>query len=79
MRMASSRRRQSRPQFAPDTVLVSIMAANNEIGTIEPLEAIGAVCKRHGVIFHTDAVQAFGHIPLNVEQMHIRSAFRQRA
>ena len=55
----------------PDTVLVSIMAANNEIGTIEPLEAIGAVCKRHGVIFHTDAVQAFGHIPLNVEQMHI--------
>ena len=47
------------------------MAANNEIGTIEPLEAIGAVCKRHGVIFHTDAVQAFGHIPLNVEQMHI--------
>ncbi len=55
----------------PDTVLVSIMAANNEIGTIEPLEAIGAVCKRHGVIFHTDAVQAFGHIPLNVERMHI--------
>ena len=55
----------------PDTVLVSIMAANNEIGTIEPLEAIGEVCKRHGVVFHTDAVQAFGHIPLNVEQMHI--------
>ena len=55
----------------PDTVLVSIMAANNEIGTIGPLEAIGAVCKRHGVIFHTDAVQAFGHIPLNVERMHI--------
>ena len=50
---------------------ISIMAANNEIGTIEPLEAIGEVCKRHGVVFHTDAVQAFGHIPLNVEQMHI--------
>lgn len=54
-----------------DTVLVSIMAANNEIGTIEPLEAIGAVCKKHGVLFHTDAVQAFAHIPLDVEAMHI--------
>lgn len=55
----------------PDTVLVSIMAANNEIGTIEPLEAIGEVCKKHGVLFHTDAVQAFAHIPLHVEEMHI--------
>ena len=55
----------------PDTVLVSIMAANNEIGTIEPLEAIGEVCHRHGVLFHTDAVQAFAHIPLDVDQMHI--------
>ena len=55
----------------PDTILVSIMAANNEIGTIEPIEAIGAVCKKHGVLFHTDAVQAFGHIPLDVEKMHI--------
>ena len=55
----------------PDTVLVSIMAANNEIGTIEPLEAIGEVCHRHGVLFHTDAVQAFAHIPLDVERMHI--------
>ncbi|MED9820426.1 MAG: cysteine desulfurase NifS [Christensenellales bacterium] len=54
-----------------DTVLVSIMAANNEIGTIEPLEAIGAVCRKHGVLFHTDAVQAFAHIPLDVEAMHI--------
>ena len=54
-----------------DTCLVTVMYANNEIGTIEPLEAIGEVCKRHGVVFHTDAVQAFGHIPLNVEQMHI--------
>ena len=60
-----------REGFEVTVLLVSIMAANNEIGTIEPLEAIGAVCKRHGVIFHTDAVQAFGHIPLNVEQMHI--------
>ncbi len=55
----------------PDTVLVSIMAANNEIGTIQPLAAIGAVCKKHGVLFHTDAVQAFAHIPLNVDEMHI--------
>lgn len=55
----------------PDTVLVSIMAANNEIGTIEPLEAIGAVCKRHGVIFHTDAVQAFGHEPIDVNELGI--------
>lgn len=55
----------------PDTVLVSIMAANNEIGTIEPLAAIGEVCQKHGVLFHTDAVQAFAHIPLDVEAMHI--------
>ncbi|MDO5297979.1 MAG: cysteine desulfurase NifS [Clostridia bacterium] len=55
----------------PDTVLISIMAANNEIGTIEPLEAIGEIARRHGVLFHTDAVQAFGHIPLDVEKMHI--------
>ena len=55
----------------PDTVLVSIMAANNEIGTIEPLAAIGAVCRAHGVLFHTDAVQAFAHVPLHVEEMNI--------
>lgn len=55
----------------PDTVLVSVMAANNEIGTVEPLEAIGEIAHRHGVIFHTDAVQAFGHIPLDVDRMHI--------
>ena len=55
----------------PDTVLVSIMAANNEIGTIQPLAEIGAVCKKHGVLFHTDAVQAFAHIPLNVDEMNI--------
>lgn len=55
----------------PDTILVSIMAANNEIGTIEPLQEIGAITRERGVLFHTDAVQAFGHIPLNVEEMNI--------
>ena len=55
----------------PDTVLVSIMAANNEIGTIEPIKELGAVCRKHGVLFHTDAVQAFAHIPLNVDEMNI--------
>lgn len=54
-----------------DTILISIMAANNEIGTIQPLAEIGAVAKSHNVFFHTDAVQAFGHIPLNVDEMNI--------
>lgn len=49
-----------------DTCLVTIMFANNEIGTIEPIREIGEVCKKHGVTFHTDAVQAIGHIPVNV-------------
>ena len=55
----------------PETVLISVMAANNEVGTIEPLEQIGEIAHRCGVLFHTDAVQAFGHIPLDVEAMHI--------
>lgn len=55
----------------PGTILISIMAANNEIGTIEPLEEIGAIAKENGILFHTDAVQAFGHIPLDVDKMHI--------
>ena len=49
-----------------DTCLVTIMYANNEIGTIQPIREIGAICRKHGVLFHTDAVQAVGHIPVNV-------------
>lgn len=55
----------------PDTVLVSIMAANNEIGTIEPIDEIGAICHKHGVLFHTDAVQAVGHIPFDLDNSNI--------
>ena len=55
----------------PDTILVSIMFANNEIGTIQPIEQIGRVCHEKGVTFHTDAVQAFGSVPIDVQAMHI--------
>ena len=55
----------------PDTILISIMAANNEIGTVQPIREIGKIAREHGVLFHTDAVQAFGHIPLDVEEMNI--------
>ena len=54
-----------------DTCLVTIMTANNEIGTIQPIREIGAVCRKHKVIFHTDAVQAVGHIPIDVEKDNI--------
>ena len=55
----------------PDTILISIMFANNEIGTIEPVREIGAIAKKHGVLFHTDAVQAFGHVPIQVDELNI--------
>ncbi|MCD7824377.1 MAG: cysteine desulfurase NifS [Clostridiaceae bacterium] len=55
----------------PDTILISIMFANNEIGTIEPIGQIGEIAQKHNVLFHTDAVQAFAHIPINVEDLHI--------
>jgi cysteine desulfurase len=55
----------------PDTILISIMFANNEIGTIEPIKEIGQIAKEHGVFFHTDAVQAFGHVPINVDEYNI--------
>jgi cysteine desulfurase len=55
----------------PDTALVTIMYANNEIGTIQPLGEIGAVCRQNGVLFHTDAVQAAGHLPINVKEDQI--------
>ncbi len=55
----------------PDTILISIMFANNEIGTIEPVKEIGQIAKEHGILFHTDAVQAYGHVPINVDEYHI--------
>lgn len=55
----------------PTTILISIMFANNEIGTIQPVREIGAIAKEHGILFHTDAVQAYGHVPVNVDECHI--------
>ncbi|MBQ7741125.1 MAG: cysteine desulfurase [Eubacterium sp.] len=54
-----------------DTCLVTIMTANNEIGTIQPIKEIGEICKKHGVLFHTDAVQAIGHLKIDVKEMNI--------
>lgn len=55
----------------PDTILISVMYANNEIGTIEPIGRIGEIAEEHGILFHTDAVQAYGHLPIEVGKMHI--------
>ena len=55
----------------PDTILISIMFANNEIGTIEPIRQIGQIAREHGILFHTDAVQAYGHVPISVDEYNI--------
>lgn len=55
----------------PGTILISVMFANNEIGTIEPIKEIGAIARKNGILFHTDAVQAFGQIPIDVDEMNI--------
>ncbi|MCI8318372.1 MAG: cysteine desulfurase NifS [Lachnospiraceae bacterium] len=55
----------------PDTILISVMFANNEIGTIQPIREIGELAAQHGILFHTDAVQAYGQLPINVDELHI--------
>ncbi|MGN0311255.1 MAG: cysteine desulfurase NifS [Lachnospiraceae bacterium] len=62
---------QLKAAIRPTTILISVMFANNEIGTIEPIKEIGQIAKEHGILFHTDAVQAFGQVPINVDEMNI--------
>lgn len=62
---------QLKEAIRPDTILISVMAANNEIGTIQPLREIGELAEENGILFHTDAVQAFGQIPVDVDACHI--------
>lgn len=57
--------------ITPETILISVMFANNEIGSIQPIREIGAIAKEHGILFHTDAVQAFGQVPINVDELGI--------
>lgn len=60
-----------RKAIRPDTILISIMYANNEIGSIQPIKEIGEIAREHGIIFHTDAVQAYGHLPIDIEEHKI--------
>ena len=60
-----------RAAIRPDTILISVIFANNEIGTIEPVGEIGAIARERGILFHTDAVQAFGQIPIDVEELKV--------
>lgn len=62
---------QLKKAIRPDTILISVMFANNEIGTIQPIKEIGEIAHEHGILFHTDAVQAFGQVPINVDECHI--------
>lgn len=57
--------------ITPETILISVMFANNEIGTLQPIKEIGAIAREHGILFHTDAVQAFGQVPIDVDEMGI--------
>ena len=62
---------QLKQAIRPDTILISVMFANNEIGTVQPIKEIGEIAKEHGIIFHTDAVQAYGQLPIDVDEYHI--------
>jgi len=62
---------QLKASIRPETILISVMFANNEIGTIQPIKEIGAIAKEHGILFHTDAVQAFGQVPISVDECNI--------
>ena len=62
---------QLKAAIRPDTILISVMFANNEIGTIDPIKEIGEIAHEHGIIFHTDAVQAYGQVPIDVDEYHI--------
>ena len=62
---------QLKKAIRPDTILISVMFANNEIGTIQPIKEIGEIAHEQGILFHTDAVQAFGQVPIDVDEYHI--------
>ncbi|MCI9161742.1 MAG: cysteine desulfurase NifS [Lachnospiraceae bacterium] len=62
---------QLKKAIRPTTILISVMFANNEIGTVQPVREIGEIAREHGILFHTDAVQAYGHLPINVDEFHI--------